>query len=63
MSIGVLLGVVSGYYGGAIDSVLMRIVDVLLAFPSLVIALAIAGVLGPGIVNAMVGLVSVWWVG
>jgi ABC-type dipeptide/oligopeptide/nickel transport system permease subunit len=63
MSIGVLLGVVSGYYGGIVDSVLMRIVDVLLAFPSLVIALAIAGVLGPGIVNAMVGLVSVWWVG
>jgi peptide/nickel transport system permease protein len=43
--------------------VLMRIVDVLLAFPSLVIALAIAGVLGPGIINAMVGLVCVWWVG
>lgn len=63
MTIGVILGVVSGYYGGMVDSVLMRIVDVLLAFPSLVIALAIAGVLGPGIVNAMVGLVSVWWVG
>jgi peptide/nickel transport system permease protein len=41
----------------------MRIVDMLLAFPSLVVALAIAGVLGPGMVNAMVGLVSVWWVG
>ena len=63
MTIGVVLGVVSGYYGGAIDGLLMRIVDVLLAFPSLVIALAIAGMLGPGIVNAMVGLVSVWWVG
>jgi peptide/nickel transport system permease protein len=63
MTIGVVLGVVSGYYGGAVDGVLMRIVDVLLAFPSLVIALAIAGVLGPGMINAMVGLVSVWWVG
>ena len=63
MTIGVVLGVVSGYYGGVVDSVLMRIVDVLLAFPSLVIALAIAGVLGPGMINAMVGLVSVWWVG
>jgi peptide/nickel transport system permease protein len=63
MTIGVVLGVVSGYYGGVVDGVLMRIVDVLLAFPGLVIALAIAGVLGPGMVNAMVGLVSVWWVG
>lgn len=63
MSVGVLLGVVSGYERGVIDNVLMRIVDVLLAFPSLVIALAIAGVLGPGMINAMVGLVSVWWVG
>jgi peptide/nickel transport system permease protein len=63
MSIGVTLGIVSGYYGGFIDSLLMRIVDLLLAFPSLVVALAIAGILGPGMVNAMVGLVSVWWVG
>ena len=63
MTIGVLLGLVSGYYGGMVDSVLMRIVDVLLAFPSLVIALAIAGILGPGMINAMIGLVSVWWVG
>jgi peptide/nickel transport system permease protein len=63
MSIGVTLGIVSGYYGGFVDSVLMRIVDLLLAFPSLVVALAIAGILGPGMVNAMVGLVSVWWVG
>ncbi len=63
MSIGVTLGIVSGYYGGFVDSLLMRIVDLLLAFPSLVVALAIAGILGPGMVNAMVGLVSVWWVG
>ena len=63
MTIGVSIGVVSGYYGGALDSLIMRVVDVLLAFPSLVVALAIAGVLGPGMINAMVGLVSVWWVG
>ena len=62
MTIGVTLGALSGYYGGITDTVLMRIVDVLLAFPSLVVALAIAGMLGPGLVNAMLGLVGVWWV-
>ncbi|HWQ11718.1 MAG TPA: nickel transporter permease [Roseiflexaceae bacterium] len=62
-AVGVTLGALSGYYGGPLDSLLMRIVDVLLAFPSLVVALAIAGVLGPSIVHAMLGLVSVWWVG
>jgi peptide/nickel transport system permease protein len=63
MTIGVSLGAISGYYRGFIDSLLMRVVDVLLAFPSLVVALAVAGILGPGIVHAMLGLVSVWWVG
>lgn len=63
MTIGVTLGAISGYYGGLLDSVLMRVVDVLLAFPSLVVALAIAGTLGPGVVHAMFGLVAVWWVG
>lgn len=60
--IGVTLGAISGYYGGITDIVLMRIVDVLLAFPSLVVALAIAGMLGPGLLNAMLGLIGVWWV-
>lgn len=61
MSIGVTVGVVAGYYGGLLDEVLMRIVDVLLAFPSLLLALAIAGTIGPGIVSVMIALVSVWW--
>ncbi|HEX2249952.1 MAG TPA: ABC transporter permease subunit, partial [Gemmatimonadales bacterium] len=52
----------AGYYGRLLDEFLMRIVDVLLAFPSLVLALAIAGTLGPGIVNVMIGLICVWWV-
>ena len=63
MTIGVILGSVSGFYGGLLDDALMRIVDVLMAFPSLILALAIAGTLGPGILNVMLGLVSVWWVG
>jgi ABC-type dipeptide/oligopeptide/nickel transport system permease subunit len=63
MTIGVTLGAVSGYFRGFVDTLVMRIVDVLLAFPSLVVALAIAGVLGPSVMHAMLGLVCVWWVG
>jgi len=63
MTIGVTLGAVSGYFGGFVDTLLMRVVDVLLAFPSLVVALAIAGILGPSVIHAMLGLICVWWVG
>ncbi len=62
VSIGVLVGLVAGYLGGLIDDVLMRVVDVLLAFPSLVLALAIVGVLGPSLRNVMIGMVAIWWV-
>ncbi len=62
VSIGVLVGLVAGYLGGLIDNVLMRVVDVLLAFPSLVLALAIVGVLGPSLRNVMIGMVAIWWV-
>jgi peptide/nickel transport system permease protein len=61
LSIGVTVGAIAGYYGGFIDDLLMRVVDVLLAFPGLILALAVAGMLGPGIENVMIGLVSVWW--
>ena len=61
MSIGVTVGTLAGYYGGWVDGVLMRVVDVLLAFPSLLLALAIAGTLGPGITSVIIALVSVWW--
>jgi peptide/nickel transport system permease protein len=60
--IGVTVGLVAGYFGGIIDDILMRIVDVLLAFPSLVLALAIVGMLGPSLRNVMIGVVVVWWV-
>jgi ABC-type dipeptide/oligopeptide/nickel transport system permease subunit len=61
MSIGVAIGTVAGYYGGLIDAALMRVVDVLLALPSLLLALAIAGMLGPGITSVIIALVTVWW--
>lgn len=62
VTIGVAVGVTAGYFGGVVDDILMRIVDVLLAFPSLVLALAIVGMLGPSLVNVMIGMVAVWWV-
>ena len=62
VAIGVTVGLIAGYVGGLVDDVLMRIVDVLLAFPSLVLALAIVGTLGPSLTNVMIGMVAVWWV-
>ncbi|MEO5904409.1 MAG: ABC transporter permease, partial [Gemmatimonadaceae bacterium] len=61
MSIGVGVGTLAGYFGGLIDEVLMRVVDVLLAFPSFLLAIAIAGMLGPGMASVIIALVSVWW--
>lgn len=54
--IGVAVGLVSGYYGGWIDSVLMRIIDIMLAFPGILLALAIVSVLGPSVTNLMVAV-------
>jgi len=61
MTIGVAVGSAADYFGGVADNILMRVVDVLLAFPSLLLALAIAGIIGPGITSVVVALVSVWW--
>ncbi len=61
LALGVTLGAVAGFYGGLLDDFLMRVVDVLLAFPGLVLALAVAGTLGPGIENVMLALVGIWW--
>jgi peptide/nickel transport system permease protein len=58
-----VVGLSAGYLGGVVDALLMRIVDVVLAFPSLVLALAIAGFLGPGLENALIALAGVWWAG
>lgn len=62
MLIGVPAGLVAGYYGGLVDTVMMRVVDVLLALPPLVLALAVVGTLGPGLGNVMIALVGVTWV-
>jgi peptide/nickel transport system permease protein len=59
--IGTVLGAIAGYLGGWIDNVIMRVMDVLLAFPSLLLAIAIVSILGPGIINALfaIGIVSI----
>jgi len=54
--IGTLLGAIAGYFGGAVDNIIMRILDVLMAFPSLLLAIAIVTVLGPGLENALVAI-------
>lgn len=56
MAAGVLIGLVSGYIGGIVDTVLMRIVDVMFSFPVLILALAIVAILGPGVNSAMVAI-------
>lgn len=61
LAIGTLVGVVAGYAGGWIDEALMRFVDILLAFPGILLALVIAGILGPSLTNIMIALAVVGW--
>ena len=60
-SLGLSLGLVSGYYGGKIDKLIMRSMDILMALPSILLAIVIVSILGPGLVNAVfaVAIVSV----
>ncbi|TPW31137.1 ABC transporter permease [Martelella alba] len=59
--IGTIIGLVSGYFGGWVDNVLMRITDVFLGFPPLILALAIVAVMGPGILNIAFAIIVVNW--
>ncbi len=59
--IGLVLGTASGYFGGLVDEVIMRLVDGFLAIPSMFLALALAGALGPGLTNMMIALIAVEW--
>lgn len=59
--VGVTLGLVAGYLGGWTDAVIMRITDVFLSIPPLVLALAIMGVLQPTLVNGMIAVTVMWW--
>jgi len=61
--LGVPLGIVAGHVGGRVGETIMRVTDVFLSVPALVLALAVVGALGPGILNAMIALSLVWWPG
>ncbi|MCC6158046.1 MAG: ABC transporter permease [Deltaproteobacteria bacterium] len=63
MTIGVLVGAVAGYAGGVVDAIVMRGIDILLAFPGILLAIAVAGVLGPSFVNVIIALSVLGWVG
>ena len=60
-TIGVLVGAVAGYVGGIVDELLMRIAELFMAFPTIILALAITAALGPSIRNAVLALIAVWW--
>jgi len=60
---GVFYGCVSGYSGGLLDKIMMRILDILMAFPGLLLALYIAAVLRPGVMNLIIALCATGWVG
>ncbi len=59
--VGILVGTVAGFFGGAIDTLLMRITDIFLAFPKLILALAFVSALGPGIENAIIAISITSW--
>jgi peptide/nickel transport system permease protein len=59
--IGVPLGAIAGYYGGWIDNVVMRVTDIFLAFPPLLLAIALAAALGSSFVNTMIAISFTWW--
>jgi len=61
--VGSLLGLVAGYVGGVTDEIVMRVTDVFLAIPALILAIAIATALGPTILHAAIAVVVVWWPG
>jgi peptide/nickel transport system permease protein len=63
MILGLTIGVIAGYFGGIIDQTIMRIVDILLAFPNLILTIAIAGILGPSLMNLIIAMSATGWVG
>ena len=62
VTIGVALGAIAGYFGGIADMIIMRVVDLLIAFPFLVLAIALVAVFGPSLFNMMVALIVVYWI-
>jgi len=61
LSLGVPLGLIAGYFGGKVDDIIMRFADMVLAFPSLLLAIAIVASLGPSLLNALIAVSLPWW--
>jgi peptide/nickel transport system permease protein len=59
--LGIFLGMAAGYLGGVVDEVIMRVTDLFLAFPTIIMVLAVAATLGSGLLNATLSFVFVWW--
>ncbi|HEY6614470.1 MAG TPA: ABC transporter permease, partial [Vicinamibacterales bacterium] len=62
-SIGAVMGSLAGYYGGIVDEAISRVIDILLAFPGLLLAIALVAVLGPSLTNVVLALSLIGWVG
>jgi peptide/nickel transport system permease protein len=62
-TVGIALGAIAGYFGGRVDEVISRVIDVLLAFPGLLLAIALVAVLGPSLTNVVLALTLIGWVG
>ena len=60
-AVGTSLGVLAGYFGGKVDTVIMRISDMMISFPGMILAIAIAGILGGSLINAIIALTIVTW--
>lgn len=62
-ALGITLGAIAGYFGGAVDTAVMRLTDILLAFPGILLAIALVAVLGPSLNNVVLALATIGWVG
>jgi peptide/nickel transport system permease protein len=62
-TVGMIVGALSGYYGGWLDQLIGRVMDVLMAFPGLLLAIALVAVLGPSLTNVVLALATIGWVG
>lgn len=60
-TLGTILGLLAGYFGGIVDSLIMRLADMMVSFPGIILAIAIAGLLGPSMTNAIIAISSVTW--
>jgi dipeptide transport system permease protein len=56
---GVTVGLIAGFFGGVVDTIIMRVMDIILSFPSLILALVLVAILGPGLMNAMIAIALV----